>query len=706
MDATTIDRRVKTKSLNIKKTRRNKTNASRSRSKSPGIACDQNISNHSNSPNQIKRGRRPPSNRGVGLSKSLNHQQQQKGKGDFQRRPPSRVRSMDSEIIQRKKQQQNHQQQQKGKGDFQRRSPPRIRSMDSETIQRKKQHQIRQHKQNPNIRQVRSMSPTTMRRGKSTSPSDTAERNKTNASRSRSKSPGSACDQNINNHSKSPNQIKRGRRPPSNRGVGLSKSLNQQQRKGDFQRRPPSRVRSMDQEIIQREKQRQIPQHKQNANIRQVRSMSPTPMRRGRSMSPSGERSIKDARGKNISQGGSDKVKEYPSQQDARRNQKYRRKNQGLYRSIRRSISKRKELTWCKLAQYLVPIFILIFVAIGVIFATGNGSIISDTLGGLIPILDNSELNDPYSDGDAPHWPQDGNGLKATIINALSDEWQTTFALAVADWNNGEPDAVDIFEEKGTYSPNCEAPDGKIIVCNGDYGDSKWRGINEAMIDYRGEIVSTSARMNEYYLSHMDSGAWQYTMCHELGHTLGLGHTDEDFDNEDLGNCMDYTNNLGVNKHPDTMNYETLLLLYGPISGRQLQGGRMRRRKRKNNLNLHTHWITATEASEKTNTVPLGHVSELRLRRGSNNKNSRPQHVAGSSSDNIDVDALDFSTVPDYIHTKKRKVVKNFLDNRRNNDHNSLEGDGWKIVHRKLRGEEYELYLGEGYKVRIQLLLV
>jgi hypothetical protein len=37
------------------------------------------------------------------------------------------------------------------------------------------------------------------------------------------------------------------------------------------------------------------------------------------------------------------------------------------------------------------------------------------------------------------------------------------------------------------------------------------------MLDRSGEIVSTSARMNDYYLSNMDSGAGQYTMCHELG---------------------------------------------------------------------------------------------------------------------------------------------------------------------------------------------
>ena len=101
--------------------------------------------------------------------------------------------------------------------------------------------------------------------------------------------------------------------------------------------------------------------------------------------------------------------------------------------------------------------------------------------------------------------------------NALSEEWQTTFYLATADWSTGDPNAVEITEEAGTPTSECEAPEGKVIVCNGDYGDSKWRGVNESMLNPRGLMISSTARMNEFYLSSMGKGAWQYTMCHEIG---------------------------------------------------------------------------------------------------------------------------------------------------------------------------------------------
>ena len=203
-----------------------------------------------------------------------------------------------------------------------------------------------------------------------------------------------------------------------------------------------------------------------------------------------------------------------------------------------------------------------------------------------------------------------------------------------------------------------------------------------------------------------------------LGHTLGLGHTDENYNNKDLRNCMDYTNNLKANKSPDTMNYETLLTLYGPISGRRHH--RLLRKEAPPPPHHHhdSHDGTINVVSTNTSTGPPGRVSGLRLRSGSNNKNNknilhRDEVDSSSDSDEDDNTAVVFSTIPDHIRKKKREVVKELLnkrryddDNNNNNDNNSHKRDGWNLVHRKLHGEEYEMFLGEGYKVRVQLLLV
>jgi len=78
--------------------------------------------------------------------------------------------------------------------------------------------------------------------------------------------------------------------------------------------------------------------------------------------------------------------------------------------------------------------------------------------------------------------------------------------------------------------------------------------------------------MNDYYLEGTNGAQKKYTMCHELGHGLGLGHSDEIFYNQDLGNCMDYTNTPQNNLYPDVYNYLILEELYGRVEG-ELQEG-------------------------------------------------------------------------------------------------------------------------------------
>jgi hypothetical protein len=107
-------------------------------------------------------------------------------------------------------------------------------------------------------------------------------------------------------------------------------------------------------------------------------------------------------------------------------------------------------------------------------------------------------------------------------------------------------------------------------VCNGNYGDTGWLGINLITSTVAsGEIQNSVAKMNEYYLLNAEDDERQYTMCHELGHGFGLPHTDESFTNVDLGNCMDYTSTPANNMHPDESNYNRLATLYGTVDGRR-----------------------------------------------------------------------------------------------------------------------------------------
>ena len=54
-------------------------------------------------------------------------------------------------------------------------------------------------------------------------------------------------------------------------------------------------------------------------------------------------------------------------------------------------------------------------------------------------------------------------------------------------------------------------------------------------------------------------------MCQEVGHTLGLDHQDEDFNNPPLGSCMDYTSDPTPNQHPNQHDYEQLEIIYAHL---------------------------------------------------------------------------------------------------------------------------------------------
>ena len=129
--------------------------------------------------------------------------------------------------------------------------------------------------------------------------------------------------------------------------------------------------------------------------------------------------------------------------------------------------------------------------------------------GDFIPSLDEFFMEDPFNattPEEANRWQgtRGTGGLTLELVNSLEEEWYSYFDLAVQQWDNGNPDVLSLSVSYGTPEAACTPIRGKMRVCNGNYGDTRWKGINVVSL-INEEIIESSAKMNEFYLS----GTWK-----------------------------------------------------------------------------------------------------------------------------------------------------------------------------------------------------
>lgn len=148
---------------------------------------------------------------------------------------------------------------------------------------------------------------------------------------------------------------------------------------------------------------------------------------------------------------------------------------------------------------------------------------------GDIEDMDWGDLHDPYFvSGDnttSQHvWKTHGRGLNLEIRNALDESWQNEYDAVIRDYKIGVGDVLSLETKRVDVNHACDQPiDGIMLVCNGNYGPTGWVGINELEYEIMDEsessgfIVSSIAKMNEYYLHNANYEQRQYTMCHEIG---------------------------------------------------------------------------------------------------------------------------------------------------------------------------------------------
>jgi hypothetical protein len=330
--------------------------------------------------------------------------------------------------------------------------------------------------------------------------------------------------------------------------------------------------------------------------------------------------------------------------------------------------------TMRRACSFMVPLVIIVVGTVALISAMSEESTAPSTAPIYrVPFFEGEDPWEGLKPTDVARWNNGGSGgLKLDVVDALQGPWEDIFHAVIKDWDEGTPKVLSLSTEKEGHDPECEPIDNKSKVCNGNYGDSQWRGINQVLIQ-NGYIVAATSKMNEFYLANADNAQKRYTLCHELGtchitplshvrqgriskyltsfsiallllslqkgHSFGLAHTDENFFNAPLGNCMDYTDNPAANESPDLSNFEFLEELYGTLPGRQ-----------------RARWLEPERSDEKR--------------------------------------------IPDDIRAIWKEVVPVF----ENGEHH--ENKGWRLLKRSNQSEVHEISFGKGWVLRMTKLLV
>jgi len=165
------------------------------------------------------------------------------------------------------------------------------------------------------------------------------------------------------------------------------------------------------------------------------------------------------------------------------------------------------------------------------------------------------------------HWARIQNPFALKVGDNVNSTWDSYLDTTVSDWSNSS--VLDLTKVAGQSrnTKRCSATSGRVEVCNSTYGSTGWLGV--ASIWASGShITQGTVKLNDTYFNTptYNTPAWRNLVaCQEVGHTLGLDHQDENFNNANLGTCMDYTNNPSTNQHPNQHDYDELVTIYSHL---------------------------------------------------------------------------------------------------------------------------------------------
>jgi hypothetical protein len=125
---------------------------------------------------------------------------------------------------------------------------------------------------------------------------------------------------------------------------------------------------------------------------------------------------------------------------------------------------------------------------------------------------------DPPGAKEATRWDAT-RGLYLTVDIATDDLWTPIAEQSILDWNQSE--AVILTTNRVPHDPQCSPVQGRLKVCNDDYGETPWHGINIILVDqFTNTTLHSISKLNDRY--NTDAASRRYIACHEIGHGTSL----------------------------------------------------------------------------------------------------------------------------------------------------------------------------------------
>jgi hypothetical protein len=141
------------------------------------------------------------------------------------------------------------------------------------------------------------------------------------------------------------------------------------------------------------------------------------------------------------------------------------------------------------------------------------------------------------------HWARTTASFTLKLGDNVSNAWDPYLDTTSSGWTGSS--VLNTTIVPGVTNPrNCKPTSGRVEVCSATYGNNGWLGLAQIWISGL-HITQGVTKLNDTYFNtaKYNTPGWRNLVtCQEVGHTFGLDHQDETFNNYNLGSCMDYTN--------------------------------------------------------------------------------------------------------------------------------------------------------------------